>query len=174
VAYYFLAACISGSGWVTSRYIVLYASTALTLLWAAVEKWGYPIWTYPLLAREPGLLMGMEPTTYMVLAGFVEFNLTFVMLSSASLLSRAIALGLGSVFLLAIYKFGLIDAIGHLLIIAILCVLVIYGPTKARNFLALESKSLWTEAYFMTGLYTLAFVIVFIAYYGLQYLVCGN
>jgi len=26
----------------------------------------------------------------------------------------------------------------------------------------------------MTGLYTLAFVIVFIAYYGLQYLVCGN
>jgi hypothetical protein len=110
----------------------------------------------------------MEPTTFMMLAGFVEFGLAFVMLSSTSLLSRFTAFGLGSIFLLAIYKFGLIDAIGHLLIIAILCVLVLYGPTKGRNFLSLNSKSLWTEAYFMTGLYSLAFVTVFMAYYGLH------
>ena len=173
-AYYFLAANLSGAGWLMSRYIVLYAATALTLLWAAVEKWGYPDWTYPLLAREPDLLMGLQPDTFMVLAGFVEFNLTFMLLSGASLLARAIALGLGAVFALAIYKFGVIDAIGHLLIMAILAVLVLHGPTKGRNFLVLGDKSLWTEAYFMTGLYVLAFVLIFIAYYGFHVLAYGN
>jgi hypothetical protein len=171
-SYYFLVARLSGPGWVMSRYIVLYASTALTLLWGAVEKWGYPNWTYPLLAQKPELLMGIEPATYMVLAGFVEFNLTFMLLSSASLLSRAVAFGFGSIFLLAIYEFGVIDAIGHLPIIAVLFVLIVHGPTKGRNFLVLDGKSLWTEAYFMTGLYVLAFVLMFIAYYGLHALAC--
>jgi hypothetical protein len=95
-------------------------------------------------------------------------------LSSASLLSRAIALGLASVFVLAIYKFGMIDAIGHLLIITILAVLVAYGPTRGRNLLVLEGKSVWTEAYFMTGLYILALVLVFTAFYGFHYLAYGN
>ena len=149
---------------------MLYAATGLTLLWASIEKWGYPSWTFPLLESDPSLLMGLDARTYMVLAGFVEFNLTFVLFSSASLLSRAIALGLMSVFVLAIAKFGMIDAIGHLLIIAILAVLVLHGPTEGRNFLVLEGKSLWTEAYFMTGLYVLAFVLVFTAFYGFHYL----
>jgi hypothetical protein len=55
-------------------FIVLYALMGLTLLWASVEKWGYPQWTYPLLERDPSLLMGLKPYPYMVLAGFVEFN----------------------------------------------------------------------------------------------------
>lgn len=174
VAFFFLAASMPGPGWLMSRYIVLYATTAITLLWAAVEKWGYPIWTSPLLAREPDLLMGLPPHTYMVLAGFVEFNITFMLLSGASLLSRATALGLALIFVLAIYKFGAIDAIGHLLIVAILLVLTLYGPTNGRNFLVLEQKSLWTEAYFMTGLYVLAFVLIFLAYYGFHFLAYGN
>jgi hypothetical protein len=174
VSYFFLAALMPGPGWLMSRYIVLYATTGLTLLWAAIEKWGYPIWTYPLLARDPSLLMGFEPHTYMVLAGFVEFNLTFMALSSASLLSRGVTLGFLSIFVLAIAKFGMIDAVGHLLVIAILFVLIVRGPTKGRDFLVLEQKSLWTEAYFMTGLYILAFVMAFIAYYGFHFLAYGN
>ena len=174
VSYYFLAVPMSGPRWLMSRYIVLYAATALTLLWAAFEKWGYPGWTYPLLAREPDLLLGFEPRTYMVLAGFVEFNLAFMMLSGASLLARAVTLGLVSIFVLAIAKFGMIDAIGHLLIIAILFVLIVHGPTKGREFLVLEQKSLWTEAYFMTGLYILAFVLIAIAYYGFHFLAYRN
>jgi hypothetical protein len=79
-----------------------------------------------------------------------------------------------SVFVLAIYKFGAIDAIGHLLIIAILLVLVLRGPTKGRDFLVIEHSSLWTEAYFMTGLYILAFVLVFVAYYGFHFIAYGN
>lgn len=174
VSYFFFTALMQGPGWLMSRYIVLYGATGLTLLWAAIEKWGYPIWTYPLLARDPALLMGFEPRAYMVLAGFVEFNLTFLVLSSASVLSRAVTLGLLSIFALAISKFGMIDAVGHLLIIAILFVLIVRGPTKGRDFLVLEQKSLWTEAYFMTGLYILAFVLVFIAYYSFHFLAYGN
>jgi uncharacterized membrane protein len=67
----------------------------------------------------------------------------------------------------------LMDAVGHLLIIAILFVLIIRGPTQGRDFLVLESKSLWTEAYFMTGLYILAFVLTVIAYYGFHHLSYG-
>lgn len=170
VTYYFLVSPIDRPAWRTSRYIVMYAATGLTLLWASIEKWGYPSWTFPLFESDPSLLMGLDPTVYMILAGFVEFNLTFVLLSSSSLFSRAIALGLMSVFVLAIAKFGMIDAIGHLLIIAILVVLVLHGPTEGRNILMLETKSLWTEAYFMTGLYVLAFVLVYTSFYGFHWL----
>lgn len=171
VAVYFLLSGLKYQRWLTLRYVTLFASTGLTLLWASIEKWGYPHWTYPLLQRDASLLMGLSPEFYMVLAGFVEFNITFILLGSASLFSRLIALVFQIVFILAIFKFGLIDAIGHLLIIAILLILVVRGPTDARNFLVLSDKSLWTEAYFMTGLYVLAFNVIFIAYYGLYSLI---
>jgi hypothetical protein len=174
VAYYFLASVMSGPRWLMYRYLVLYATLGLSLLWGPFEKWGYPYWTFPLLEHDPSLLMGLQPRTFMVLAGFVEFNLTFVMLSSVSSFLRAVVFGLFSLFALAIYKFGLIDAVGHLFFLAILIVLLGRGPTKGRDFLILEGKSIWTEAYFMTGLYVLAFVLIFIAYYGFHYLAYGN
>ncbi len=170
VGAYFLLSGLKDRKWLTVRYVTLFASTGVTLLWASIEKWGYPHWTYPLLQNDASMLMGMSPQFYMVFAGFVEFNITFILLSSASFFSRIIALGFQSVFILAIFKFGLIDAIGHLLIIAILFILVVRGPTSAREFLFLSGKNLWTEAYFMTGLYILAVNVIFIAYYGLYFL----
>lgn len=140
----------------------------MTLIWAAIEKFAYPQWTFALLAAKPGMLMGMQPMNYMILAGFVEFNITFVLLGAASMVGRLVAFGLQSVFVLAIFEFGMIDAIGHLMIIAILFVLFFRGPTDARNMLSLPGKSLWTEAYFMTGLYALALLAMFLGYYGLH------
>jgi hypothetical protein len=173
IAYFFLVANLEKGAWKKSGFVVLYALMGLTLLWASVEKWGYPQWTYPLLEKDPGLLMGMDPYTYMVLAGFVEFNIIFLLLGAASIVTRIIALGLQAVFILAIFKFGLIDAVGHLMIIAILFVLIVRGPTDARNILVLREKSVAMEAYFMTGLYYLAFVTVFLLYYGLHHLYYG-
>lgn len=174
IAYFFLVCGIDRGGWRKSGFVVLYALMGLTLLWASVEKWGYPYWTYPLLEREPDLLMGMKPYPYMVLAGFVEFNVIFLLLGAASIVTRIIALGLESIFVLAIFKFGLIDAVGHLMIIAILFVLIVRGPTDARNILVLREKSVWMEAYFMTGLYYLAFTTIFLMYYGFHHLYYGN
>jgi hypothetical protein len=173
LAVYFLFSRMTSLKWTTFRYATLFAATGLTLLWAAIEKWGYPYWTYPLLESDPSLLLGMSPHFYMLFAGFVEFNLTFILFSSASILTRIVAFGLNMIFILAIYKFGLVDAVGHLLIITILAILVLRGPTRARYFLVLGDKSLWTEAYFMTGLYILAFNVVFMSYYGIYHLTYG-
>ena len=112
----------------------------------------------------------MEPYPYMVLAGFIEFNVIFLLLGAASIVTRIIALGLEAIFVLAIFKFGVVDAVGHLMIIAILTVLIVRGPTEARSILVLREKSIWMEAYFMTGLYYLAFVTIFLMYYGFHYL----
>ncbi|MEP2716698.1 hypothetical protein [Pseudophaeobacter sp.] len=159
--------------WTRVRYVTLFASTGLTIGWGAIEKFAYPQWTYPLLQDQPFLLMGMEPGFYMTLAGFVEFNLAFILLSSASVASRMLALVLNTIFMLAIYMFGLIDAVGHAIIIAVLIVLAVRGPTSARYFLVLQSKTLWTEAYFMTGLYVLMLNFLFLAYYGFYYFLVG-
>lgn len=156
-----------------SGFIALFASAGLTLIWASVEKFGYPQWTYPMLAQNPDMLMGMDPMVYMVLAGFIEFNVTFILLGAVSVIGRLVALGFQAIFVLAIAKFGLIDAVGHLMIIATLFVLVVRGPTDAREMLVLRDKAVWTEAYFMTGLYFLALALIFVTYYGLHHLLYG-
>jgi len=173
IAYFFLVTETKSAQWKKSGFIVLYATTGITLLWAAMEKFAYPDWSYPMLEKHPSLLMGLSPSGFMLSSGFVEFALTFILLSGASILGRALALGLESIFVLAIIPFGLTDALGHLMIIAILSVLLIRGPTGARSMLILNEKSVWTEAYFMTGLYFLAFGMFFLMYYGFHYLAYG-
>lgn len=168
LGYFFTVANIERGNWRKSGFVVLYASTGVTLLWAAMEKFAYPQWTYPVLHAHPDMLLGMDPATYMILAGFMEFGVAFVLLGAASVIGRVVALGLQLIFMLAIFKFGLLDAVGHLMIIAILFVLFIRGPTNAREILVLKEKSVAMEIYFMTGLYFLAFVVTFISYYGLH------
>ena len=36
------------------RLPVLYTGVAVTMMWGAIEKFGYPSWTFPLLATHPG------------------------------------------------------------------------------------------------------------------------
>ena len=165
-----VATSVDNAKWVKSGFVTLFAVTGINFLWLAIEKFAYPEWTYPLLEKNPDLLMGIDPHTYMILAGFVEIMMIFTLLGAASVVTRLVAFAFQMLFVLAIFKFGLIDAIGHLMIIAILFVLVIRGPTEARNILVLHMKSLQMEAYFMTGLYYFAVVNAFILYYGLHYL----
>jgi hypothetical protein len=168
LGYFFTVVNIKSGKWRQSGFVVLFATTGITLLWAALEKFAYPEWSYDILRSHSDMLMGMRPEIYMTLAGFIEFCLAFVLLGAASIAGRAVAVGLQMIFMLAIFKFGVVDAIGHLMIIAILLVLVVRGPTRAREMLVLREKSVWTETYFMTGLYFLAFVMIFIGYYGLH------
>ncbi len=118
--------------------------------------------------------MGLSAPVFMKLSGFMEFFITFILLGAVSVVGRLISLGFMSIFVLAVFEFGAVDAIGHLMIVAILFVLIVRGPTDARNMLVLPDKSLFTEAYFMTGLYYLAFVTVFILYYGIHHLSFGK
>jgi hypothetical protein len=44
---------------------------SITLMWASVEKWAYPQWTFPLLDEHPNIVHGIEPMFYMTIAGAV-------------------------------------------------------------------------------------------------------
>jgi hypothetical protein len=174
IAYFLLVLSSSSKRLLKSGFVVLFACTGLTLIWAAVEKFAYAHWTMSVLETRPHMLMGMTPPVFMKVSGFVEFFVTFILLGAVSVVGRLIALALMSVFVLAVFEFGMVDALGHLMIVAILWVLVVRGPTDARYMLVLPDKSLFTEAYFMTGLYFLAFVMIFILYYGIHHLTFGS
>ena len=170
IGFFFFATAFASRSWRKAGFVTLFATTGVNFLWLAIEKFAYPHWTYPLLEEHTDLLMGMSPDVYMIVAGYVEVMIIFTLLGAASVVTRIIAFAFQSLFVLAIFKFGMIDAVGHLMIIAILFVLVVRGPTEARKILVLETKSPQMEAYFMTGLYYLAFVNAFLLYYGLHYL----
>lgn len=174
IGYFLTVAESENKSLVKSGFVTLFACTGLTLIWAAVEKFAYSHWTIAVLADKPHVTMGMSPPTFMKVSGFVEFFVTFVLLGAASVVGRLVSLALMSVFVLAVFEFGILDAVGHLMIVAILWVLIVRGPTDARNMLVLPEKSLFTEAYFMTGLYFLAFVMIFILYYGIHFYSYGT
>jgi hypothetical protein len=174
IGYYLIVVNTGVKGWIKSGFIVLFATAGLTLIWAAVEKFAYPNWTISVLADKPNVTMGMNPSLFMKVSGFIEFFVTFILLGAVSVVGRLISLGFMSIFVLAVFEFGTLDAVGHMMIVAILWVLIVRGPTDARNMLVLPEKSLFTEAYFMTGLYFLAFVMIFILYYGIHSLAYGS
>jgi hypothetical protein len=92
---------------------------SITLLWASIEKWAYPEWTYPILYAHERLAMGLDPRFYMIAAGMVEFGLAFALLWTP-LVRRMAAVVLMSMFISAVFEFGKIDAIGHMVIVVIL------------------------------------------------------
>ncbi len=134
--------------------VVRYA-TAVTLMWASVEKWAYASWTLPLLAQHeritlginpvsythlpewswpifiehPGITFGFDTEFYMRAAGVVEFTLAFALLWTP-LVRRCAAAVLAGMFISACFEFGKIDAIGHSAIIAVLFAIV--GDNRAR------------------------------------------
>ncbi len=166
LAYFFIA---QGNARVAARvppYAALYVGALLTLLWASIEKFAYPGWSYDLLCGSPGMLMGLSPERYMPLAGFVEFNIAFMLLCASSRLFRVMASGLLAVFALAIVEFGWIDAVGHLVFIAILAVMAVRGPDRASGIAVPAVPSRPWGPYAVTGLYALALLLTFIAYYG--------
>lgn len=108
--------------------VVRYA-TAVTLMWASVEKWAYPEWSWPIFIEHPGITFGFDTEFYMRAAGVVEFTLAFALLWTP-LVRRCAAAVLAGMFISACFEFGKIDAIGHSAIIAVLFAIV--GDNRAR------------------------------------------
>lgn len=102
--------------------VVRYA-TAVTLMWASVEKWAYPEWSFPLLIEHPGLTFGFDSEFYMRAAGVVEFTLAFALVWTP-LARRVAAAVLAGMFISACLEFGKLDAIGHSAIIAVLLAII--------------------------------------------------
>jgi hypothetical protein len=117
--------------WRAIRLPILYVGIALTMMWGAIEKFGYPYWTFPLLAARPEFAMGFRFEQFMTIAGFVEASIAFFMLTGTSLLRWSCALLL-LMLVGAIPAFGKPDAMGHLPIIAGLLVMMIAGQRAIR------------------------------------------
>ena len=50
-------------------------TAGITLMWASIEKWAYPEWSYPLLVEHPSMTLGFDPDFFMRAAGAIEFAL---------------------------------------------------------------------------------------------------
>ena len=143
---------------------MLRIAAAITLMWASVEKWAYPQWTFPLFATHPAMTMGFDVDFYLRAAGAVEFTLAFALLWTP-LVRRIAATILAGAFLAAVGEFGTIDAIGHSCIIAVLFALI---ADDARTPVR-AVKTAWLPA-----AYTGALVVYLIGYYSLHSAMFGT
>jgi hypothetical protein len=98
---------------------ILRYATAITLMWASIEKWAFPEWSFPLFIEHPALSLGFDSEFYMRAAGVVEFTLAFALLWTP-LVRRCAAIVLAGMFISAGLGFGKVDMIGHSAIIAVL------------------------------------------------------
>jgi hypothetical protein len=134
---------------------------AITLMWASVEKWAYPQWTYPVLAAHPDLAFNYSPSFYMMAAGFMEFSLAFALLWTPLVRGLAAAV-LAFMFISAVVPFGKIDAIGHLMIVVIL---ITVGA---------DNGQVTRRASLAPIVYVAALALDLTAYYGLHAVIYGT
>jgi hypothetical protein len=136
----------------------------VTLLWASIEKWAYPEWTYPLFGQHPTLSMGLSPDFFMRSAGWVEFALAFSLLWTP-LVRRVGAIILTGMFVSAVISFGKIDLIGHSLIVVVL--LAIVADSHRTSELA---RKPWLLPFGISS----ALALVIGMYYGTHALIYGT
>ena len=98
---------------------VLRWAAGITLMWASIEKWAYPEWSYPLFTLHPEMTFGFTEDFFMRAAGAVEFALAFSLLWTP-LVRRIGAVMLAAMFVSAVLEFGKIDLVGHSLIVVAL------------------------------------------------------
>ncbi len=151
------------------RLPALYFNIAVTMMWGAIEKFGYPYWTFPLLATHSALAMGMRFDLFMLVAGFVEFSLAFFMLTGTALL-RLSCLALLALLTSAIPEFGRVDAVGHSLIITGLVAMTIVGHRGVQLPRVFPGSDGLARSGIMTLSYGVTATVLFGLYYGAQYL----
>lgn len=114
--------------------VVRYA-TAVTLMWASVEKWAYPEWSFPLLIEHPGMTLGFDSEFYMRAAGMIEFTLAFALAWTPLVRCVAAAILLG-MFISACFEFGKLDVIGHSAIIVVLVAILSDNQPREADYRA--------------------------------------
>ena len=134
---------------------VLRWSAGITLMWASIEKWAYPEWSYPLFIAQPSLTLGFTPDFFMRAAGAVEFALAFSLMWTP-LVRRVGAVMLAAMFVSAVSDFGKIDLIGHSLIVVALLGIIADNaaqPAKLRNSWLIPFAYAGSLALFLTVYY---------------------
>jgi hypothetical protein len=146
---------------------VLRVCAGVTLLWASIEKFAFPEWSFMLMAQHPGMTLGLNPEFYMVAAGFVEFCAAYLLITGL-LSARFAALGLLVLFVIAILPFGQIDAVGHSVIIVVLLMLALSNNAVAKRLDMVESPA--AAATYHASAFFVTLMLFVIVYYGSYYL----
>jgi hypothetical protein len=155
-----VAVYLALTGWQTDLFGVrpvdlLRWAAGITLMWASIEKWAYPEWTYPLLILHPQMTLGFSSDLYMRAAGAVEFALAFSLLWTP-LVRRVGAIMLAAMFIGAVLQFGKIDLIGHTLI-----VVTLFGIVADNG----GRKAQLRDSYMLPAGYAFALVAMLLTYY---------
>jgi hypothetical protein len=130
-------------------------SAGVTLMWASIEKWAYPEWSYPLFVENPRMTMGFTADFFMRAAGAVEFALAFALMWTP-LVRRVAATMLSAMFISAVLAFGKVDLIGHTLIVVVLLSIVADNRVQApqlRHQWMIPLAYVAALAAFLTGYY---------------------
>ena len=154
------------------RVPLLSGGLAFGLMWTAVEKFVYPLWTLDVVAEHPDLAFGFPWPFVVVVAGFVEFTLAFYVVTGRGLV-RFGAAGYAAIFLAAIPEFGHLDAVGHIPIIAILAVVCLRGGSPLQGLLQQRERGATANAAMVSALYLASLTGFFGMYYGLQWMEYG-
>jgi hypothetical protein len=133
-------------------------TAGVTLMWASIEKWAYPEWSFPLFSSHPAMTLGFTPEFFMRSAGSVEFALAFALMWTP-LVRRVGATILTAMFVSAVIEFGKVDLIGHTLIVVVLLGIISENNVKRVE----ELRTSWMMPAFYTS--ALAFFLA-IYYFG--------
>ena len=144
---------------------IMRIGVGVTLLWASIEKFAFPEWTFMLLTERPGIAFGFNPEFYMVAAGFVEFCAAYLLITGM-LSARVAAMILLFIFVSAIIPFGIVDAIGHSVIIVVLAILTLSHNQAVQR--AGEGRNIFATATLHTSLF-FSTLILFIGLYYMGY-----
>lgn len=127
VAIYLIASAVQNPRIRSLRLPALYFSVGFSLMWVAIEKLIYPQWGLQVLADNPMLTLGLDPTFFLVSAAFVELALGYMII--IGLLERPMAVVITLVFFTTTAIFGKTEIIGHTIIHAALIVFLLEGTT---------------------------------------------
>jgi hypothetical protein len=172
VASYLFIVSLFGRSYTELASNILRVFSGVTFLWASIEKFAYPEWSFPILARYPSISFGLDSELYMVAAGFVEFVAAFLLITGAVAIRVAAAVLL-VFFVSAIPVFGLIDAIGHALIIAVLTSFI-FSHNKMSIPALFPNKTNREHAVMNVALFYIALFVTSAFFYGGHWLYYGK
>ncbi len=142
---------------------ILRIAIAFTFFWGALDKFTHPELYFTLIDEKPYIVFGMNWDFFVKCAGFIELCLSFLIVTGKTS-AKIAAIVLMAFVLIAIFPFGLIDAVGHMVF-----AVVILTVTLAHNPYELSYSPLVKTLTFISVL-----ISVFALHYGAFYLLNSN
>ena len=167
IAIYLIIIALKGQDKQATALAILRVATGITLLWASIEKWAFPEWSFGIMEDKPAMAMGLSNELFMIVAGFVEFCAAFLLITGHHS-SRASALLLLFIFTSAdwelwLYRCGWpLSGIIVVLIMLILSENSVAGKFDIKN--NLKGTALLHSCWYVSAIFAF-YLCYYIGYY---------